>query len=63
MSIFKSWSKLFVLALFVCFFAGCGGGSSGSNDVASLPNNPSWDTYDPRFDTPTPNNPVPEPTV
>ena len=62
MSIFKSWSTLFVLALFVCFFAGCGGGGSGSNDVANLPDNPSWDTYDPRFETPTPNNPVPEPT-
>lgn len=55
----KSWSRLLILALFVCFFAGCGGGSS-SNDVASLPNTPSWDTYDPRFDN---NAPTPEQTV
>ena len=60
MSIFKSWNKLFVLALFVCFFVGCGGGGSNSNDVAYSPNTPSWDTYDPRFDN---NAPTPEHTV
>ena len=56
----KSWSRLLILALFVCFFAGCGGGGSNSNDVAYSPNTPSWDTYDPRFDN---NTPMPEPTV
>ena len=61
MSIFKSWSKLFVLVLLVFAFAGCGG-SGGGSSTTSL-STYGWDT-DPNLNntTPTPVTPDPTPT-
>ena len=44
MSTFKSWSKLFVLVLFVFAFAGCCGGGGGGDSTNNSSNNPNTTT-------------------